>query len=70
MDEASRRTAGIVGYVGEWHSHPQGHSASPSRDDWIQLIHLALGMSEDGLPGVQLIVGESGLQLLKGAMRV
>ena len=70
VDEASRRTAGIVGYVGEWHSHPQGHSASPSRDDWIQLIHLALGMSEDGLPGVQLIVGESGLQLLKGAMRV
>src|SRR5690606_35775565 len=70
VDEAARRTAGIVGYVGEWHSHPKGHSASPSRDDSIQLIHLALGMGDDGLPGVQLIVGESDLQFLKGAMRV
>lgn len=69
VDEAAGRTAGIVGYVGEWHSHPRGHSASPSRDDWIQLIHLALGMGDDGLPGLQLIVGEEDLQLLKGAMR-
>lgn len=68
VDEAARRTAGIVGYVGEWHSHPRGHSASPSRDDWIQLIHLALGMGDDGLPGVQLIVGENDLHLLKGSM--
>lgn len=70
VDEANRRTAGIVGYVGEWHSHPRGHSAAPSRDDWIQLIHLALGMGDDGLPGVQLIVGEHDLQLLKGAARL
>jgi integrative and conjugative element protein (TIGR02256 family) len=68
VEEAARRTAGIVGYVGEWHSHPRGHSASPSQNDWIQLIHLALGMGDDGLPGVQLIVGENDLRLLKGAM--
>ncbi len=67
VDEAARRTAGIVGYVGEWHSHPPGHSASPSRDDWIQVIHLALGMGDDGLPGVQLIVGENDLRFLTGS---
>lgn len=63
--EASRRTAGIVGYIGEWHSHPPGHSASPSGDDLIQLIYLARGMADDGLPGVQLIVGERDIQVLQ-----
>ncbi|WP_231494537.1 ThiF family adenylyltransferase [Bordetella petrii] len=67
--EASRRTAGIVSYLGEWHSHPPGHSASPSRDDLVQLVHLALGMSDDGLPAVQLIVGENDLQVLQGTVR-
>ncbi|AIJ46960.1 hypothetical protein O987_14220 [Comamonas testosteroni TK102] len=67
--EASRRTAGVVGYIGEWHSHPQGHSASPSRDDLVQLVHLALGMADDGLPAVQLIVGEQDLQILQGEVK-
>jgi integrative and conjugative element protein (TIGR02256 family) len=61
------RTAGMVGYIGEWHSHPPGHSALPSWRDIVQLIHLALGMADDGLPAVQLIVGERDLQVLQGA---
>jgi len=69
VSEASRRTAGIVNYIGEWHSHPPGHSASPSKDDLIQLVHLALGMADDGLPGVQLIVGEDDLQVLQGTVK-
>ncbi|BAO28297.1 ThiF family adenylyltransferase [Sulfuritalea hydrogenivorans] len=69
VNEASRRTAGIVGYIGEWHSHPPGHSASPSRDDLMQLVHLALGMADDGLPGVQLIIGEHDLQVLQGTVK-
>jgi hypothetical protein len=69
VSEASRRTAGIVNYIGEWHSHPPGHSASPSKDDLIQLVHLALGMADDGLPGVQLIVGEDDLQVLQGMVK-
>lgn len=66
VGEASRRTANIVGYVGEWHSHPQGHSAMPSGDDLAQLIYLALGMSEDGLPAIQLIVSDNELRVLQG----
>lgn len=69
VTEASRRTAGIVGYIGEWHSHPPGHSASPSRDDLVQLVHLALGMADDGLPAVQLIVGEHDVQVLQGMVK-
>lgn len=69
VNEASRRTAGIVGYIGEWHSHPRGQAATPSRDDFVQLVHLALGMSDDGLPAVQLIVGEGDMQVLQGTVR-
>lgn len=66
--EISRRTAGIVGYIGEWHSHPPRHSARPSTDDLIQLAHLAQAMDAEGLPGVQLIVGENDISLLQGTV--
>lgn len=66
INEISHRTVGIVGYIGEWHSHPRGHSAEESRDDLIQLLHLAQSMADDGLPALQLIVGEGGLQVLQG----
>jgi hypothetical protein len=36
--------------------------------DYVQLIHLALDMADDGLPAVQLIVGERDLQVLQGAV--
>ena len=57
------QTAHIVGYAGEWHSHPQGHSANASRDDIIQLVDLAVAMVEDGLPALQLIVGEGAINV-------
>ncbi|SFN31226.1 integrative and conjugative element protein, VC0181 family [Dokdonella immobilis] len=65
VNEATARTAGMVGYIGEWHSHPPGHSALPSEHDLMQLIHLALGMADDGLPAIQLIVGEEDLRVLR-----
>jgi hypothetical protein len=67
--DVAERTADMVRYIGEWHSHPPGHSGSPSRDDLIQLIHLTLGMADDGLPAVQLIVGEEGVYVLQGLAR-
>jgi integrative and conjugative element protein (TIGR02256 family) len=68
--EAHRRTAGIVGYIGEWHSHPPGYSVDPSRDDLYQLAYLAIGLSHDGMPAVTLIVGEDGdLQALMATLR-
>lgn len=69
VQDATARTAGIVGYVGEWHSHPRGHSATPSRDDLIQLAELSMGMHEDGLPALQLIVGERDIQVLQGMVK-
>lgn len=66
VNQATERTAGIVGYVGEWHSHPPHHDAQPSRDDLVQLCYLTFGMAEDGLPALQLIIGEEDLQILQG----
>lgn len=66
---ASARTAGIVGYIGEWHSHPRGHSATPSRDDLIQLAEISSGMHDDGLPAIQLIVGEDDIRVLQGEVK-
>ncbi|RKG29813.1 ThiF family adenylyltransferase [Acinetobacter tianfuensis] len=66
IQEASDRTMGMVGYIGEWHSHPPGHSTSMSRDDIVQLTHLAQGMAEDGLPAISLIVGDDDFQVFKG----
>jgi integrative and conjugative element protein (TIGR02256 family) len=67
VKEASKRTAGVVGYIGEWHSHPPGCSTSPSDDDLRQLSYLTEKMAEDGLPAFSLIVGERDIQIYKGA---
>jgi integrative and conjugative element protein (TIGR02256 family) len=56
--EAQRRTANIVGYVGEWHSHPIKIAARPSIDDVFLLVHLGIALHRDGLPALMLIVGE------------
>lgn len=69
VNEATRRTAGIVGYVGEWHSHPQGYSSDPSSRDLYQLVYLALGMSDDGLPAISAIVSQSDVQIIGGVVR-
>lgn len=64
--EVQRRTGNVVSYLGEWHSHPSGHNARQSPDDLLQLFKLALGMADDGLPVIQLIVGERDLELYAG----
>lgn len=63
--EAGRRTAGVVIYVGEWHSHPPGHSAAPSGDDVRQIVTLANQMADDGLPVISMIVGEQDVRIMK-----
>jgi integrative and conjugative element protein (TIGR02256 family) len=58
LKECARRTANIVGYVGEWHSHPRNASACPSSLDVQLIAHLASEMAQDGYPALMLIVGE------------
>jgi integrative and conjugative element protein (TIGR02256 family) len=66
VKEAAERTANIVGYIGEWHSHPQGVEAEPSRTDLFQLVELAMILRQDGAQALMLIVGESDERWLNG----
>ena len=58
VEEIGQITDGQLGYVGEWHSHPRGHTPSPSTEDRKAFAWLQEYMDVDGLPAVMLIVGE------------
>ena len=70
IQDCSDRTAGMVNYVGEWHSHPQGVNANPSQVDIDLLSQLTLLLASDGIPSVMLIVGELDTNVLFGSSTV
>lgn len=53
-------TAGQLQYIGEWHSHPDGVTCTPSEDDRTLFASLERALDADGVPPVMLIVGEDG----------
>lgn len=53
-------SGGDLSYVGEWHSHPEGHSANPSEDDRKALEGLKSEIWIDGVPGIIAILGDKG----------
>ncbi len=57
VDELAARTDGIIQYIGEWHSHPNGSRTQPSPDDCQVFTWLADLMGCDGLPAIMMIVG-------------
>ena len=73
VDDISRLTAGVVGYLGEWHSHPDGAACNSSHRDEAFLAWLTQYMSLDGMPALMAIVCESGVlswQLATGTGKV
>lgn len=64
IEDARTRSGGQVRYLGEWHSHPPGHSADPSVVDVRQIQQLSLALAIDGLPALSLIVGENQMGLM------
>ncbi len=48
-----------LGYVGEWHSHPDGFSTNPSPDDYTAYSWLVGHMETEMLPGIMVIIGEN-----------
>lgn len=53
----NRRSAGVIDYVGEWHSHPKGAKARPSDDDEEVFAHLRTHLHVTGTPYVMAICG-------------
>jgi integrative and conjugative element protein (TIGR02256 family) len=62
--EITRRSAGQISYLGEWHSHPRGYRANESPDDIWQLLYLGELLRRDGLPALMFIVAEEDHQWL------
>ncbi|MGK7866329.1 Mov34/MPN/PAD-1 family protein [Falsiroseomonas sp. E2-1-a20] len=58
LREIQAITRDQVRYIGEWHSHPIGHGASPSSVDTVQLRHLCGELGREGIPPVMMIVGD------------
>lgn len=58
VESVKRVTAGMLQYVGEWHSHPKGCSSRPSQDDRRAFSWLVEHMVTTGLAALMLIVGE------------
>ena len=59
VDEVTVRTAGVVGYLGEWHSHPDKSPCALSSADLDFLSWLTDYMFRDGMPALMAIVCES-----------
>lgn len=63
------RTAGNLDYLGEWHSHPRGHSTFASPDDhkvfeWIDEL-----ARPDGRPPIMLIYGDDGARVFVDCLK-
>ena len=62
VERIQERTGYAIHYVGEWHSHPPCRSMGMSNDDRHELDYVTRHMRGDGVPGVILIAGQSGVQ--------
>jgi len=58
VTHAGRTTSGMLQYVGEWHSHPNGYGTAPSGDDRKVFEWITEKTTEDGYQPVMAIVGE------------
>lgn len=57
VDKITAITMGQLGYIGEWHSHPDGASTQPSPDDQQVLQWLVGHMQVESKPASMVIVG-------------
>jgi proteasome lid subunit RPN8/RPN11 len=69
VSEIEDRTAMNLGYVGEWHSHPNGSGTEPSTADAKVFGWIAAHTLAEGKPPVMLIAGENQrVRLLVGTL--
>lgn len=64
VDELEARTLGNLGYVGEWHSHPEGVGAEPSSLDCTAVDLNAATLVGEAMPTIMMIVAEDRISLL------
>ncbi|HHM6169335.1 TPA: ThiF family adenylyltransferase [Pseudomonas aeruginosa] len=64
LEEVHGRTARVVDYLGEWHSHPDGVPARPSQNDESLLNTVHRKMSAEGLPALMVIVASNEVSFI------
>ncbi|MCP6720515.1 MAG: Mov34/MPN/PAD-1 family protein [Patescibacteria group bacterium] len=63
LNKIADKTANVVEYIGEWHSHPRNSSAIPSNYDLSLLKYLSDNLFKEGKPGLIVIAGEDELSI-------
>jgi hypothetical protein len=69
VDSLAIASAGVLNYLGEWHSHINGVKARPSRDDEVVYGHIARHIGPTGAPYFITICGEDETWLRFGRER-
>ena len=68
LQNIDRVTAGMLQYIGEWHSHPDGYGTDSSTDDRKVFQWLSEHMQMDGLPPFMAIVGGENVNWFVGSI--
>ena len=58
VERIVRISSSNLDYIGEWHSHPDGHSVEPSASDEKLLNWIQAGLERIGETGLMCIIGE------------
>lgn len=66
VDAIASGSAGALGYLGEWHSHPRGAAVRPSPEDEGVWQHLERHIGPTGTPYAMAIVGDDRVSLRVG----
>lgn len=64
LRDIAARTADMVRYIGEWHTHPCRSTSTPSSTDLEQLVSLRHELRREGLPATMLIAGADGERVI------
>jgi integrative and conjugative element protein (TIGR02256 family) len=68
VDEIDLVSGGMLGYVGEWHSHPSGYDATPSADDRRLFTWIGEHTRYRGRPPVMLIAADGAYRWFVNTM--
>jgi hypothetical protein len=66
VDALRKKTAGMLSYIGEWHSHPVGAATRPSAEDEKLFFHLEEKLGPVSRPYCMAIAGDAGFWLRLG----
>src|SRR6185312_16318084 len=69
LDAVETHTAANLTYIGEWHTHPPGHSSKPSAEDGVLLRWIGDVLVFMDVPPLMLIAGQDGLRVVMGLDR-